>query len=76
MRLDPGLTSISVDEEVEYYDYWLTRPPIEQRYWLATLRGVSASVNAETVTMSRAGDSPDEAMRKLFEAMSDAGVTL
>lgn len=75
MILDKDKTGIRVEEQVEY-DYQLTAAvaAVATRYWGASLSGVSE--NGEEVSMSRQGNTPDEALKNLFEAMHEAEVWL
>lgn len=75
MKLDKDQTKITLEEQI-VEDISLTHaaPYTMSRYWSADLDGESES--GETVRMSRSGESPDDALRILFEAMGDADVTL
>lgn len=75
MILDRDKTKIHVEEIVDY-DYRLTAvvAPVSTRHWEASLSGVSE--NGEEVIMSRNGNTPDEALKNLFEAMHEAEVWL
>lgn len=75
MKLDRDQTKITIEEQtVEDIRFVQATPLAMSRYWSADLDGESES--GETVRMSRRGKSPDDALRILFEAMSDADVTL
>lgn len=75
MKLDKDRTKITIEEmSVEDLSLMEAVPETVSRYWYADLDGESES--GETVRMSRNGATPDDALRKLFEAMHAARVTL
>lgn len=75
MQLDSNFTKISVEEHAEVVmEMAMATPEIQHRYWTAELDGLS--VKGERVQMQRFGTSPDDAIKNLFEAMSEVGVTL
>lgn len=74
MVLVPDRTSIRVTEEV-VSDVGYTDPPgVYSVQFVAYLDG--ESMNGEGIEMSRSGQTPDEAIKTLFEAMHDAGISL
>lgn len=75
MQLDKERTRIYVEEQlIEAQTLWVAAPVEVSCYHQATLDGVS--VGGHEIVMSRNGATPDEALKNLFEAMSDAEVTL
>lgn len=75
MILDRDYTKIVISEQVAEEVSLAAAGTIQQpSQWEAALSG--ESVDRERVLMYRTGRTPDEALKKLFEAMSDAGVTL
>lgn len=75
MQLDIEKTKISVVEDLVYQNSYAAvgTTPIATVY-TAEVNG--ESVEGHTITMSREGSSPDAAIKALFEAMTEAGVTL
>ena len=75
MRLNTDYTHISVEETVTettmLTDPWRT---VESRGFTAHLDG--ESTDGHHIEMSREGKTPDDALKNLFEAMSEADVTL
>jgi len=73
--LDKDQTKITIEEmSVEDITLMDAVPNTVSRYWYADLDGVGP--DGEIVRMSRNGSTPDDALRKLFEAMHAARVTL
>lgn len=75
MQLDIEKTQIDVEEQT-VYDSVLTdtEPRAVSNTFVATLEG--ESIEGHTIHMKREATSPDAAIKALFEAMTEAGVTL
>ena len=75
MQLDKELTHILVEEQ-KVESVALTQAVAQEAstYFVAELNG--QTVDGYNIEMSRQGKTPDEAIKNLFEAMGDAGVTL
>lgn len=75
MQLDMSRSKITVEEQrVESFDLMNATPETATRYWTASLDGTSTQ--DETVRMERNGDTPDAAIKALFDAMTEAVITL
>lgn len=74
MKLQADLTSITVEEQA-VRDMTLTDPYQEKSVeWIADLDGQTE--DGMSVRMSRSAGKPDEAIKALFEAMTEAEITL
>lgn len=73
MQMDKETTQIILEEEVVETSGMSITSKVMMR-WVAELSGTSTE--GHSVLMSRTGATPDEAVRVLFEAMGDAGITL
>lgn len=75
MQLDKRWSKVTIEEQVDY-EMSMTEPTREAtRYWVARLAGVTPD-DGMVVNMDRHGETPDAAIKALFEAMGEAGVTL
>lgn len=75
MQLDIEETRIDVVESVVYNTATAYAEPVATSVvFVATLEGTSTE--GHTIHMNREASSPDAAIRALFEAMTEAGVTL
>lgn len=88
MQLSLDETTISVEEQ-EYQTYTDAYP--RPAYWEATLSsrgvgdpkvveglsvGITGGEAVVDISLVRYGDSPDDALKALFEGMHEAGITL
>ena len=74
MKLERDLTGITIVERVEHAQTFMSEASQASVAWEAELDGQTEA--GEQVQMSRIGRTPDEALKNLFEAMGDAGLTL
>lgn len=74
MQLDIEKTKIDVTEEVEYEVSLTTAFPTSRKYFTATV--VGTSVEGHGFEMERTADTPDAAIKALFDSMTEVGVTL
>lgn len=75
MQLDSNFTKITCEEVTrEEREITSLYARIIPSCWNAELEGIS--MKGEHVTMCRIGQTPDEAIKNLFAAMSEADVSL
>ena len=75
MQLDSNFTKITCEEVTrEEREITSLYGRIIPSYWNAELEGIS--MKGEHIQMERYGKTPDEAIKNLFAAMSEADVTL